>query len=812
MKTIRYLFFVLAALTLACRIPLAQSTEAPSGVTPTVLPIFTHLPGDPTPTPTTLPQPQIEADPIQTESDLDAAEWATFIGDWPNAMAEYQKALEAARDPEAQSAALAGLGRTHFYQGDDYNARQVLESLIEVNPTSAYAPEAHYYLAQIEMNLSRPLEAAEAYQKYLDLRPGVIDVYIHANRADALWAAGDYPGALAAYQAAINSPRLTPNADLEIQLAQAYVMAGDTATALVMYPDIYQRSSADYQKAKVDLLLGQLHASLNQPDAAYAAWLDAVNNFPTTADAFQALVELVNAGYPVDELQRGIVDYYAGEYSVALAALDRYLAAEPADPARAYYFRGLVLRALNDEVNAVAMWDYAIQNYPDTPLADQIWEQKGFTQWAYLDEYPQAVQTFLDFAATYPIHARAAEFIFNAARVAERDGDLALASQLWQKMVAEYPTHEQAFEAAFLAGIADYRQNNIPTSQAQFLRAQQIAVAPQDLAKAYLWIGKTYQAQGEEDTARSFWTLGADIDPTGYYSERSGDLAKGLAPLTPPQMFDFGYDAEAERKQAEDWLRQTFTLEATIDLAGPGELASEPRLVRGLELWNLGQFDLATNELDNLRMALVNDPANSFRLMNLLLEKGIYRLAILSSRQVLDLAGLDDAGTLTAPMYFNRIRFGNYYATLIIPAAQQYSMHPILVWSIIRQESLFDATIRSSAGANGLMQIIPGTGQDIANRLGWPPNYSSQDLLRPQVSIRFGLDYLSDQINYLEGNLFAALAGYNAGPGNAATWRTLAPQDPDLFLEVIRFPEPKRYIQGIYENFAIYRKLYDRTP
>jgi soluble lytic murein transglycosylase len=769
----------------------------------------------PTSSPTASPPPAFADDPVVPAGNLEQADQAMAIGDWPAAMEKYQAALDAARDPESQTAALAGVGRTYYRSGDLYNALQVLRSLVEAYPTSDYAAEAFFITAQIHASQNRPAEAAQAYLEFLDQRPDVIDAYIHEWRGDTLWSAGDYAGALAAFQAALNSPRLPSNLDLEIKLAQMYALTGDSATALVMYADIYQRSSMEYQKARVDLLQGRLHASLNQTEQASTAWLDAVNHYPQLSDAYQSLVELVNAGYPVDELLRGKVDYYAGEYNVALAALDRYLATVSDDPVglgTAYHFRGLVLRAMGDVENALAMWDFAIQNYPDLPMIDQVWEEKGYTQWAYLEQHPDAIQTLLDFAAAYPVHARAAEFIFDAARVAERSGDLALASQLWQRMVAEYPTNPLAYEATFQAGIVDFRRADYTVAQARFVSAQQMAAAPEDLARAYLWIGKSYQAQGDDAAANSFWSLGADTDPTGYYSERAGDLAAGIDPFTPPQVFDFGFDANAERRQAEAWLRQTFTLPEGTDLDSDGDVLNEPSLQRGMELWRLGMYELAGSELDDLRLSYQNDPANTYRLMNYLLEQGIYRLAILSSRQILTAAGMDDATTLDAPMYFNRIRFGNYYASLVIPAAKDFGLHPLLVWSVIRQESLFDATIRSSAGATGLMQITPPTGQDIADRLGWPPNFTEDDLLRPQVSLRLGLDYLVDQIAYLDNNLYAALAGYNAGPGNAAAWKALAPNDPDLLLEVIRFSEPQRYIRGIYEIFSIYRLLYERTP
>jgi soluble lytic murein transglycosylase-like protein len=194
--------------------------------------------------------------------------------------------------------------------------------------------------------------------------------------------------------------------------------------------------------------------------------------------------------------------------------------------------------------------------------------------------------------------------------------------------------------------------------------------------------------------------------------------------------------------------------------------------------WNCGSWDNPPRLLLKLRVYVYRcktDPLNTYRLVHVLIEHRLFRLAIMATRQILDHAGMNDATTLEAPKFFNRIRFGNYYASLVIPASQEFNFHPLFVWSVIRQESLFDASARSSAGALGLMQIIPTTGQDIANRMGWPVGYTNPDLLRPMVSIRMGLHYLTSQLDYLNGDIYAALAGYNAGPGNAAVWQALAP-------------------------------------
>ncbi len=110
------------------------------------------------------------------------------------------------------------------------------------------------------------------------------------------------------------------------------------------------------------------------------------------------------------------------------------------------------------------------------------------------------------------------------------------------------------------------------------------------------------------------------------------------------------------------------------------------------------------------------------------------------------------------------------------------------------------------------MQIMPATGADIAYRKGWPPDFTAADLYLPQINLTMGLDYLADQRAYFDGDIYAALAAYNGGPGNASTWLALANGDPDLFVEVIRFDETRNYLMGIYELFSIYRRVYERVP
>jgi len=521
---------------------------------------------------------------------------------------------------------------------------------------------------------------------------------------------------------------------------------------------------------------------------------------------------LVEAGVQVDELNRGLVDFFAGEYGMALAAFDRYLSQSPADPGTAIYYSGLAHRAGGRYDQAIDFWDKIILNYPDHPYWDEAWEQKGFTQWYYLEDYASAIDTFETFTRSNPAHPRAAEFLDDAARVSERGSDLERAASLWQSVTLEYPLDERASNGLFLSGISQYRLGGYSAALDHFKNSLGIAATPNDQARAYLWIAKTYSKLDDPTNAEKSLNDGAAADPTGYYSERARDLLRGSQPFDPPAVFDIASDPVSEKNQADTWLRKTFFLDESVDLNFSEQLASEPVMIRASELWRLGLYEDARLEFESLREAVASDPVLTYQLAGYFSEIGLYRSAAFAARRVLDLAGMDDAATLVAPIYFNRIRFGTHFTDIINSIAQQYDIHPLLAFSLIRQESLFESFVESSASARGLMQIIPSTGQDIAASLNWPENYTNSDLNRPIVNITFGMYYLAQQRDLFEGDFYAALAAYNGGPGNAAQWKELSGPDYDLFLEVIRFSETREYIRRIYEIFTIYRRLYDRSP
>jgi len=723
---------------------------------------------------------------------------------------EFETAYREGDNPQVQSAALWGQGRTEYADGRYNVALASLQNIITEFPDSAFIPYVNFLMGKANYELDQFHEAAANFNDYLELRPGVLDAYVQEIRGDAFFDDGSFSKALEAYNAALAAPQVGESLYLEIKIAQTHVEVGDYDTAISTYDSIFSRSSNDYIKAQMDYLAGLAHQEVGQTELAYERYKHAVENYPLSYNSYLALVELVNADVPVSDLDRGLVDYFAGQYDVALAALDRHIDAGFDTDGTARYYRALTHRELQNYEIAINGFSNFISNYPDHPRWVTAWSEKAYTQWFYVGDYLNGAQTYLDFVEKTPTQPKAVDYIMIAARLLERNNRLEEAANVWQRVADEYPDSSQTSLALFLAGIAQYRRGDYHVALPIFQRSLLLSTQKEDQARAYLWVGKTQQQLGDDVAKQTSWQQAQASDPAGYYSERARELLVGSTPFEPPSTYSIDIDLEAEREDAAAWVRVSFGLPMDTNLDGLGPLAGDIRIVRGTEFWELGLYEEARLEFEDLRDFVSNNPENSFRLANYLLELGLYRTAIFSARQILTLAGLEEhAASLSAPPYFNHVRYGTYYADLILPNAEEQGLHPLLLFSVMRQESLFEGFIRSNAGARGLMQIIPSTGASIARSIGWPVAFEYKDLYRPNVSVRLGARYLATNQKLLDGDMYAALAAYNAGPGNAAVWKDLVGDDQDLLLETIRFQETRDYIRYIYEIFSIYRTLYN---
>ncbi len=153
-----------------------------------------------------------------------------------------------------------------------------------------------------------------------------------------------------------------------------------------------------------------------------------------------------------------------------------------------------------------------------------------------------------------------------------------------------------------------------------------------------------------------------------------------------------------------------------------------------------------------------------------------------------------------------RVAYPKAFEDSVLEYARMYEVDPYLVWAVMREESRFQPQVVSWAGAVGLMQIMPGTGRDIAGRLG--DSFDVADLRDAETNLRYGTWYLGRMLDEY-GTVDAALAAYNAGGGNAARWLdSPLGSDPSTFPTAVTFRETRLYITRVADSRAIYDWLY----
>jgi peptidoglycan lytic transglycosylase len=140
---------------------------------------------------------------------------------------------------------------------------------------------------------------------------------------------------------------------------------------------------------------------------------------------------------------------------------------------------------------------------------------------------------------------------------------------------------------------------------------------------------------------------------------------------------------------------------------------------------------------------------------------------------------------------------------IIRQQSREKNVDAALIAAVIYSESKFsDRT--STAGARGLMQITPETAKDVERHSGGT-TFKLADLGDPEINIRYGTYRLRELLDRYEGDEVAALAAYNAGPGNVDEWG-----GSTLTIDGIAFPETRAYVEEVLDKQLAYRDKYSR--
>lgn len=413
--------------------------------------------------------------------------------------------------------------------------------------------------------------------------------------------------------------------------------------------------------------------------------------------------------------------------------------------------------------------------------------QQDATSLKWLDRVYENSQRVLE-KKTFGRHTRYGQILnlYAVQRVARTQPALAL--DFWQEMKSAFNVSEQRYLWGRIALLAAKRHDPMALGWYQNamdapLDAEQLAWKVRAALRAGQWdsVLATIAAMPPEMQAESAWRYW-----NGRALKEKGQIAAANAIFLPLSREHRYYGLLA----GED-LGDVMSMPQEAYKPGKAELGTVqdiPAIRRALELQRLDmrweaakEWKQAVNGLDDKQLLAAAEIA--FR-------EAWYDVAINTAEK-------------TRFTHDFALRYPTPYRDLMQNYTNENALDESWVYGLIRQESRFVTRARSSAGASGLMQIMPDTAKWIAKRLGM--DKFDQGMVNViENNIRFGTHYLRYTLDRMDGQSLMATAAYNAGPGRPKRWADTRPMEGAIYAETIPFAETRDYVQKVMGNAYFY--------
>lgn len=696
-----------------------------------------------------------------------SAERARQRGDLEEAIRTYRSLLQsgdAAMVDEARvrlAGLLLGVGR-------HADAAEVADRL-ETSSSPVSRDRASFLHAEIARARDDCADAEAHYQQYLGTG-GLLAPYARFGLIDCAERAGDARSAAAHAQAVLDA---APHRRLRIEalerLAAADLRRGNVPRYLAIYDELYQLGSTRAYKGTV--LMAAAEVARNAGDRAgtvdrLARLVRELPEHPRAADALDALNSMQGAD-AITWTQAGLVRLQARDYQAALDGFDVALQEAPngAEASTARYNRAVAILRLGKEL--------------------------------------EAAREMRAMAARYPASSIAPIALLRAGRIVESNDLLDEAAAMYTELVNGYPATNQGRNGRFRLGLIRYLRGDVVGASGAWDALARDGAERDLQSLALLWQGKAAQLAGNDAEATARWQRAVEIGPDTFSGLRAASLLAGNALAQHEfRIYAPPTDPPAGEPELNTWLSQHGGSRDALD----SQLNQDPAWQRAVELIRLGLREYATWELDALAGQASQSAAATYHLAELQVTNGFTSLGLRTA----EAAARDLAVPRTdLPVAFQRLLFPLGFDGLLLGSAQRFQVDAMLMAALVRQESRFDPQARSGANAVGLSQVVPGTGRQIAAALG-RAEFAESDLLSPATNLDFGAYYLKRQLDRYDGLTLPALAAYNAGAGAVDRWLgEFGRADMDLFAERIPYTETNHYLHVVYENAALYRRLYE---
>jgi len=413
-----------------------------------------------------------------------------------------------------------------------------------------------------------------------------------------------------------------------------------------------------------------------------------------------------------------------------------------------------------------------------------------------LDKNDEAADWYDQFIARTPRYPAMAEILWRRAWIEEERGQPQTAAAFFRRIYKYYPRSSRAEESFIRNALCLYREEKYGDALRELTLFETKYRDSPFLSASRYWRAKCFFGLNRTDTAKAMLASLARQEPYDYYAQRARDLLTLHGDSAAARLC---LDTVSAVEGAVRWL------DSAALLSGKSFSPEDSlNIRRGLFLAATGSFADAEIFLEPVELSFPEALSFEFRIALFYRSIGAMTQASRSGRRLAWRIPPEFREFIPLPVY--EVMYPFYYGDIINSEAPRRGLDPAFVLAVIRQESVFNPVVVSSAGAIGLMQIMPATGADIARALG--ERFSTDSLIRPFANIRYGTFYLRQLLDQFRGNEVLAIASYNGGPENAGKWYARSrDKDFDLFVEDIGFSETRNYVKKVLANYWFYRRL-----
>ena len=445
--------------------------------------------------------------------------------------------------------------------------------------------------------------------------------------------------------------------------------------------------------------------------------------------------------------------------------------------------------------DAVKNFEWFVKKYPASPKIPEAYYEIGKIYWN-IGPVSQAKHHLKKLIHQYPRSEWSEAGLFILARIDEEEKNYEGAVDHYTRLMKNFPGGKFYGESQWRRGWVHYLSGAYKDAYQDFEKVLGNTDLERDVrVKLLYWLGRSAEKGDEKEDAVSIYKKLYQDYPFTYYGYAAEKrLAKVLS------------DNEALSVVPSSLKRVSLTQKDIIDFPPLNE-KERNRYEKIRELDELGLFGDAGREIDFLLKGFPTTFRHIFLSGKLYFESRAFLDSI--KRLNLIYAALSHDEIKNLPREFWEIYYPRDLLPVITPHSRNHQLDPYLILSIIRQESAFDPEAVSSAGAVGLMQLLPSTARIVSRKLDMR-RFRRTMLFEPDINVMLGTKYFSDLLERYHGDVVFALAGYNAGEGRVDKWMEKnAIDDIEVFIEQIPYNETRGYVKRILRNYNNYKAIYE---